>query len=47
MFAPTNFLSTNVTFYSKREGKTIKTTQIDVGRLNQEMSLALDASTPR
>jgi hypothetical protein len=29
----TNFLSTNVTFYNKREGKTVKTTQIDVSRL--------------
>lgn len=30
----TNFLSTNVTFYNKREGRFVQTTQIDVGKLN-------------
>jgi hypothetical protein len=29
------FLDTNVTFYNKREGKTIKTTQLNVAKLNQ------------
>jgi hypothetical protein len=28
------FLDTNVTFYNKREGKTVKTTQLSVSRLN-------------
>ncbi len=29
----TNFLSTNISFYNKREAKTIKTSELDVGRL--------------
>lgn len=29
-----NFVSTNVSFYDYREGKTIKTTQIDIGKMN-------------
>lgn len=28
-----NWLSTNVTFYNKREGKTVKATEVDVGKL--------------
>jgi hypothetical protein len=29
----TNFFSTNVTFYNKREGKTVKASQVNVGKL--------------
>ncbi|MHB8523002.1 MAG: hypothetical protein ACYDH9_19910 [Limisphaerales bacterium] len=31
----TNFVSTNLAFFDKRENKTVQTTQIDVGRLTQ------------